>query len=383
MGADALPDEILSMIFSLVPCVRLVSVVPLVSRRWRRVSRDSDAIGRQLCVPGPANRTKSGHCLRAAKSGHINCVVYARDRGRPWGPGICAAAAAGGHLDILRYAHAHGAPVEDNAIEVAMAAGHLDCVWWLCDHGHPWGRATCASAGSVIDIAHMRRLREGGCPWGNTLLCVIASNRLMDCLHYALENGCPHHADAAIEAARAGWLDGIKYMESHGIALARHEMCDAAADGDQAAVLEYMLDQGFVWRPSLDTACAALGFQSLDVLRLVLRCANKNLSIAQSAAYSGRLDALRLVHEAGWTLGETVCNAAASAGSLACLVYASEHGCPMSSHTCICAADTDSAECLAYARERGAPWHYELFAQCVRRKARRCLVYAIEHGYPL
>ncbi|AJF97189.1 ankyrin repeat protein [Pandoravirus inopinatum] len=86
------------------PCVRLVSTVPLVSRRWQRVGQDAKAIGRPLCVVRQAadSKEKSGYCALAAKSGHLDCLIYARARGRPWGRGVYLAAAAGGHLDILR-----------------------------------------------------------------------------------------------------------------------------------------------------------------------------------------------------------------------------------------------------------------------------------------
>ncbi|AGO85028.1 hypothetical protein psal_cds_914 [Pandoravirus salinus] len=383
-GADALPDEILALAFSSVPCVRLLSTVPLVSRRWERVSRDSKAIGRRLCVARLKGRESKGHCLLAAKSGHLNCLAYARDRGRPWGRGVYLAAAAGGHLDVLRYAHSRGAPADKDVIRVAMVGGHFDCVWWLCEHGHPWGTAACDDvAGSAMTIDRLRRLREGGCPWGESILCVIASSGLMDCLEYAIENECPRHPGAPTKAACAGWLDGIKYMNAHGIACRWGEMCDAAIRAGHADVLDYALARDHEWSPRMEDISTALQFESLDLFRVLLARTSRNLPVARTAARAGRLDALRLVREAGYTLDGYVCDAAAAAGNLACLTYAFEHGCRWTADTAYEAVQRDAVDCLAYAHERGAPWHHDMMNECVRRRARRCLVYAVEHGCPM
>ncbi|AJF97190.1 ankyrin repeat protein [Pandoravirus inopinatum] len=205
----------------------------------------------------------------------------------------------------------------------------------------------------------------------------------MDCLHYAFENGCPHNRDAALVAARIGWLDGIQYMESHGITSRQDAMCREAAIGGHAHALQYMIDKGFTWKPSLDDLRAALGFESLDVLCLLLQRADTDLPVARKAAHLGRPDALRLVHQAGWRLDKLVCDAAAAAGDLACLTYAFEHGCRWTHLTTHYALETDSVECLAYAHEHGAPWHYDMINECIRNKARRCLAYAVEHGCPM
>ena len=47
-------------------------------------------------------------CYYAAKGGHLDCLIWARENGGDWDSTICEAASEGGHLDCLIWARENG-----------------------------------------------------------------------------------------------------------------------------------------------------------------------------------------------------------------------------------------------------------------------------------
>ena len=64
----------------------------------------------------------------AAKTGHLDCLVYAHEHGCEWDWITPAFAAKNGHLDCLVYAHEHGCEWDDSVIKCAAKNGHSHCL---------------------------------------------------------------------------------------------------------------------------------------------------------------------------------------------------------------------------------------------------------------
>ena len=104
--------------------------------------------------------------FKAARYGHLECLIYARENGCPWSPYTTSNAARYGHLECLKYAHENGCPWEQRTTSLASMNGQFDC----------------------LKYAH-----ENGCSWSPYTTSNTAKNGHFDCLKYALENGCPWH----------------------------------------------------------------------------------------------------------------------------------------------------------------------------------------------
>lgn len=99
-------------------------------------------LGQQLGVP-----QDSQVCRRAAGSGHLACLRWARQAaGYPWGPWTPASAASGGHLDCLAWLHDAGCPWDAQTCIMAAQGGHLACLTFAHEHGCPWDTRACKVA---------------------------------------------------------------------------------------------------------------------------------------------------------------------------------------------------------------------------------------------
>jgi len=58
-------------------------------------------------APLPVDR---GYLCRAAKTGQLEVLKWAREHGCPWDARTCEAAAESGHTELLQWAREHGCP---------------------------------------------------------------------------------------------------------------------------------------------------------------------------------------------------------------------------------------------------------------------------------
>lgn len=123
----------------------------------------------------------------AAREMHWDCLRYAVKAEIPWHWHTMSVAALFGRLQVLKFLHHQGCPCISLALSEAANKGDLNC---------------------------MRFLREEcGCPWDMYTINEAASRaRKMDCLVYAISNGCPVHPSAADIAAMNDNIIGLRYL---------------------------------------------------------------------------------------------------------------------------------------------------------------------------
>lgn len=118
------PDEIVVMVLESLPDDDVI-VACFVSRLWYACLRPR--------LVGPLKYRKSVYCARLAFLGHLNLLLWAREKRCPWDKWTCAAAASGGHLEVLQCARKLRAPWDWWTCLAAAAGGHLEVLllWWL------------------------------------------------------------------------------------------------------------------------------------------------------------------------------------------------------------------------------------------------------------
>jgi hypothetical protein len=143
----------------------------------------------------------SSVCERAAKSGSIEMMVYARQCGCELNARTMQMAAIKGRLGMCQYLHANGCAWDTEAPKWAAVCGHLDTLRWLY---------------------------ENGCPWDAAAVC--------------------------IQAAKGGHIEVMQYL-LYDLAVATpdmlQEMLNAAGAWEQLAAAQWLRQQGADWPASL------------------------------------------------------------------------------------------------------------------------------------
>nr|UDO47986.1 ankyrin repeat protein [Pandoravirus massiliensis] len=139
IGIDALPDELLGLVFSFLPCVRR-RAASSVCTKWHTVAMDYKTAAGPLCCCRPCGHLQevlAAVIERVASRGHVQCLSYLLDRhghrraAFGWGRNAARAAAKCGHVACLDYL-ARAGHIDDAALDVACEAGNSDSVRYLC-----------------------------------------------------------------------------------------------------------------------------------------------------------------------------------------------------------------------------------------------------------
>lgn len=157
-----------------------------------------------------AGRVNSDHAIaHACRFGRTELVETLRERGLPWDTFACCAAAQYGHLACLQYLHEEGCPFNEKELIYAARGGQLECTKYLHLHGCPWHEDVTLEYAVPLDRAYRISTRnlDKEQPWSDDWSVAIPANGYLECLRYALENGCPVNIDATLLVARTDcWI---------------------------------------------------------------------------------------------------------------------------------------------------------------------------------
>jgi hypothetical protein len=248
----------------------------------------------------------------AAKKGHLECLKYLHENGRPWDADTCECAAENGHIECLKYAHKNGCKWNANTCAYAAENGNLEC---------------------------LRYAHENGCKWNANTCTYAALNGQLECVKYAHENGCPWNAKTCSWTAERGQLECLKYLHENGCEWNEWTCAYAAENGSDAK-----------------QACLAL-------------CERELLERSSNNPIHSHLECLKYAHEHGCLWNKNTCSWAAEKGQLECLKYAHENGCPWDAYTCAYAAENGSdakQACLKYACDQKCPGYEQYIDQIAK-----------------
>jgi uncharacterized protein YabN with tetrapyrrole methylase and pyrophosphatase domain len=77
-------------------------------------------------------------CERAAETGYLNVLKWARENNCSWNDWACHNAAYNDHLNVLKYLREYGCPWDKYTCYYAVETGHLDVLKWARENGCPW-----------------------------------------------------------------------------------------------------------------------------------------------------------------------------------------------------------------------------------------------------
>jgi hypothetical protein len=78
--------------------------------------------------------------------------------------------------------------VPEHAID---GGGHMDCLTYAVANGCEINELTCSAAAEGGYLDCLRFLHENNCDWDDRTIFAALSNGHHGCLQYAFENGCP------------------------------------------------------------------------------------------------------------------------------------------------------------------------------------------------
>jgi len=260
---------------------------------------------------------------QAARFGRLDLVETLRDRGFPWDVYAHCAAAQYGHLACLQYLHEKECPCDEKALVFAARGGQLKCMKYLHTNGCPWHEDVTTEYAVSESYSSLKALREHR-PWLDDWSIPFPVNGYLECLRYALENGCPIHKYATAVACQCGLLDCLYLLQRHG-AKWNSDSTNVAASLGHVDCLAFAHESGCAW----------------------------DAYATEEAANKGHLNCLKYLHQKGCPWGDYTSAAAAENGHLHCLQYLHENGCPWNATTAHAAAEAGHVDCLRYAMENG------------------------------
>ncbi|AVK75044.1 hypothetical protein pqer_cds_622 [Pandoravirus quercus] len=288
-----LPNEIATHILSFLPCWDLS---PLLGVRLLQPVVDEVARQRR----GLCDDSATANAHKAARVGHWQCLCAMRSTLCHNEQTLCAAIASSGSLDLLQRAHERG-----------------------------WAWDTATTFGAAL----------GG---------------RVDCLRYAVENGCPLKGGV--------WAAVVQACSAP-----RHECapCDARFPCATSPC-------------SLPAKCDL--FDVLAYLASIGRLGSLSSKCLLEAAANGRVDILDLVHPVVLSFDDGIGGVAARHGHVACLAHLNSVGYAWVGYECGEAMRGNHIKCLQYLHENGCPWHRLDYEIALARKGSPCHEYAMAHG---
>jgi hypothetical protein len=155
-------------------------------------------------------------CEDVASVGHLQLLRELHEHDYPWNAQACEEAARGGHLNCLMYLHEEGCLWDRKASSAAAERGHLECLQYLYNNGCQWFVDEVGVYASLH--GHLACLKFAHEHDRGRLDVHISMTLHLDCLRYALENGCPIHTQVSSGQYLAyRSIEMIVLLQKHGI----------------------------------------------------------------------------------------------------------------------------------------------------------------------
>ena len=176
---------------------------------------------------------------QACRFGRLDLVKILREREFPWDHLAYCAAAQYGHLYTLQCLLKNGCVGNRTAMQFAARGGQLDCMKFLHSIGCPWFEDV------TLEFAvapHYGLLQKQTGFWTDDFSILPPTNGCINCVRYALENGCPIHENACRRAAKYGLLDCLQLLHLYK-APWNENITTAAATAGHLDCLVYLVEQ--------------------------------------------------------------------------------------------------------------------------------------------
>ncbi|GFH53376.1 hypothetical protein CTEN210_09852 [Chaetoceros tenuissimus] len=217
-------------------------------------------------------------CYKAAETGNIDALKWARENGCPWDEGTLCAAAKMGHFHIVNYCLENGCPVADGHV-YNKALSNLDIpdalkmikLLWTFDV--PLNGQVCAGAAGYAHIEALKWLRSVACPWDllqrRTLrlyACAVRCEEPIEILkilkehnhkswtvstvQFCIDNNCPVNDDDSLYACAVRCeepIEILKILKEHNHKSWTADTSAVAAEVNNIRVLQWLKYNGCAW----------------------------------------------------------------------------------------------------------------------------------------
>jgi len=318
-----------------------------------------------ICKNSPSSAHGLNGIAQACRFGRQDLVATLREQGYTWNEWACCAAAQYGHLSLLQYLHEQGCPWDWRALVFAARVVQLRCMQYLHTHGCPWDeRVTMEFSGYYYD--HYARYFEYP-PWFDDDPLVIPKDGYINCLRYALDNGCPISKRACEVVVHFNHLSCLLLLHQRGAHWDAAVTCAAASTGNLDC-LTYLHDHSCPWDEGALTFAAGEDHFACLCYALENGCDHHDRSLEEAAQYD-HVRALKYVIEGhGWYINENgnIFAEAFCRAHIDCVRYLIDVGCPIQNYVFTKAsyidrrADGNFLECIVTAVQHGWRWNKAL-----------------------
>lgn len=190
--------------------------------------------------------------------GHVDCVAAVWENEKEicdpeW---VCLFAAQNGHTAVLEWLVEQGVQLPNTLSAIAANGGHTACVQWLAQQGIPVTQDTCEGAVTSGDMECVQWCLEtlNEPLWADLCMCAVMADRL-DVLQWLYDRGCPAELEGlAWYAAAFGNTHIVQWLQGIG-GKVTERVCEAAAESDDVACLEFCLQgKDQLWPQLMESA---------------------------------------------------------------------------------------------------------------------------------
>jgi hypothetical protein len=221
--------------------------------------------------------------------GSRSCLQYLKSLNFFFTSVLAAAAVETNNLEMLK--QENSIRVNQFAVLNSMRVGNLDMVKYCLEHS-PKGNVlnsyeSLFSAEAAINghLHVLKYLHENGYPWTDYTTQMAAFKNQVECLKYAVEQGCP-----IPNQIRCGGLEALNYLKQRGVDWTP-EACSSAASQGKLDVLKWAHENGAPWGMAV---MQAIWIGHLDCLEYMLA---QGAHIGQTVKNVGTLDVLKYLWE--------------------------------------------------------------------------------------
>jgi len=290
----------------------------------------------------------------AAQSGQLVVVEYLVEHKYCVDDEAASAASESGHLPCLQYLHSVGCHMKGDICSLTALQGHADCLQFCLQH------TRLINKGIVVNNA-------------------VKGNNL-ECVRVAVEHGGAVGGHALQLAAKQGNLAIVQYIYSQGITwdLCDTNIAEAVAELGHLDCLKFALDNG------CEASEKILDFAgTLPCLEYLYNRGHRWTECSSAEAAGKGIHMLKFAHEHGCVLTDmTYYFCFAHADCMECITYACEHGCPWSTNSLQRAVECDCLEAVQYMHTHGCEVSPEAVDNAVKNQRDTILAFFMEHNVP-
>jgi len=282
-------------------------------------------------------------------------VIYARKPRFKRCPEFCSMAAYYGQLACLEFFHQHGLPWNVLTCVAAILGGNVECLKYAVENGCAIDKPYPIQAAASLDkLTILKYLYEHGCPWSIKACTYSARKGHLECLKYMRANGCPWDISTCTAAVKSGNFECLKYIVENGCPLDTADPTEEAAYYGNLTFLKYLREHGCPWSRHVCGYAESQKHLSLERAHLE----------RFSGDYTSCEDALKDVSINRYPRCENVNHVHSSSlfhEHSECLVYAWINGCPWDLGTCSVSSGDGRMDCLLSEPDHNCMWDKDKF----------------------